>query len=72
MTALATNLRAALDRLGLTVTAAAALSGVHRVTFQHYHGGRRTPSLSALEKLAAALKTTPDKLLKAPRQKARP
>jgi transcriptional regulator with XRE-family HTH domain len=51
-------------QLGLTQEKLAQISGLHRTYIAGVEAGRRNISLKNLEKLAKALKVTPDDLLK--------
>ena len=64
MTSLPANLRAAIGRRGLKITAAAAECKIPRVTFQRYLCGTREPSLDQLAAIARALGTTVSRLTK--------
>ena len=64
MTPLARNIHTAIARRGLTVTAAAVECGIDRVTMYRYLADQRTPPMSRLETIAAALGTTVSKLTK--------
>lgn len=57
------NLQAAIDRLDLSNVDLAELSGVHVVTISRILHGHLEPSLSMCEKLAAAVKIAPEKIL---------
>ena len=64
MTTLSTNLRLAIARHGLTITAAAALFGMGRVQLHRYLNGQRTFDVDQLAAIAAALGTTVSRLTK--------
>jgi transcriptional regulator with XRE-family HTH domain len=58
------TLRRLRERRGLTQAALAEKAGTHPVSIAKYETGTRVPSVEQLEKLAKALKTTTDSLLR--------
>jgi transcriptional regulator with XRE-family HTH domain len=61
---LGTNLRAARKKLGLSQEQVAERSGVHSTEVSRIEAGRRDPRVSTVERLAAAVEVSPDRLLK--------
>jgi transcriptional regulator with XRE-family HTH domain len=57
-----TNLKARRKRRGLTQEDLAALTGISRSTIAELEGGRRKARPATTTKLAAALRTKPEKL----------
>ena len=64
------NVRARMARLGLTQVELAEILGCTQGHVSHVISGRiSSPGIDLVDRFARALGTTPDKLLKAPREK---
>ena len=60
----AENLKARREELGLTQKQVAEAAEITQAQYSHIENGRGAPSLQTLVKLASALRTTPDSLLR--------
>ncbi len=63
MDGIGTRIREARQRRKLSQTELARRVGLHRVSLANIEGGRKTPSLPTLFKLARALKVSPASLV---------
>jgi transcriptional regulator with XRE-family HTH domain len=68
----AARLRQRAEELGITNAEAARRSGLSEGRYAHYVSGDREPDLATLVRIAAALETTPDRLLTVDAKKAEP
>lgn len=68
---LANNMRALREARGLSQQQLAQIAGVPRTTWGYLESGTGNPTLSVLVRVAAALQTTVEELLTAPRSQSR-
>jgi transcriptional regulator with XRE-family HTH domain len=66
------NVRAAREAAGLTQEDLEGLTGLRRSYISDMERGTRNPSLRAVERVAVALKVTPEQLLRLPDSADRP